>query len=278
MKNYFVKLNILILILFVCHTANAQTVSVRDTATIGAEEKQKQHDEPQTVLAKVEPDDDNEEGVYKRPQRRMLSSQEGGLPILKDPAQHTDEAIQPSAYRTAYQKEDVKYKKNFFIDLVLAGATTSPKEGEGIPFAGYGVGIGYKLKNRHRFYIDLGVYEYWGHIINDLSLDYTLTPVTVSWNYVFFPTKKLHFRIGPAIGFASLSAEYETIFGQKIDGKEKIANSFLAGAEMGLTWNIGRFFKLDIGYKSLGSPGFNVDGVDFSKMLHQPFLSFGIKF
>jgi len=230
------------------------------------------------IIVKKEPDDNSEEGGNNQPQRRMLSSQEGGLPTLKDHEQQAGTAKQSSEYWTALQKADVHYEKKFFVDIVLAGMITSPKEGEGITFAGYGVGFGYLLNNKHRFYVDMGVYEYWGDIIDKVSIDYTLVPVTASWNYVFILSKKINFRIGPTIGFASLSAMYEPFFGEKTKYSEKIANSFLAGAEMGLSWDFSRLFKLEIGYKSLVSPGFNVDGLDFSDMLMQPLLSFGIKF
>ena len=255
-------------------------VSVRKFATIGTEEEKTQSAERQAALVKVEPDynTENEEGEYKKPQRRMLSSQEGGLPVQKEPERQASAVRRPEANRTTPQNTEVKREKKIFIDLALAAAVASPKEGEGMTFTGYGVGFGYMLKNRHRLYVDIGVYEYSDEIVKGFSIDYTLVPVTVSWNYVLFPTKKLHLRIGPAIGFASLDAEYKSNSGEKIGDTEKIATSFLAGVDLGFSWDISQYFKLDIGYKSLVSPGFNTDEVDFSEMLLQPFLSIGLKF
>ena len=257
-----------------------QPASVRKFASIGTEEDKMNDAERQANLAKVEPDydSDSEKGEYIRPQRRMLSSQEGGLPVQKAPERQASAIRRPEADRTASQNAEEKRKKKFFIDLALAAAVASPKEGEGMTFTGYGVGFGYMLKNRHRLYIDIGVYEYSDEIVKGFSIDYSLVPVTVSWNYVFFPTKKLHLRIGPAIGFASLDAEYKSNSGEKIGGSEKIATSFLAGVDLGVSWDISQFLKIDIGYKSLVSPGFNTDDVDFSEMLLQPFLSIGLKF
>ena len=257
-----------------------QSASVRRFASIGTEEEKTQSAERQAALVKVEPDNDsdNEEGEYKRPQRRMLSSQEGGLPVQKEPERQASAVRRPEANRTTPQNTEVKREKKFFIDLALAAAIVSPKEGEGMTFGGYGIGFGYMLNNRHRLYVDMGVYEYWDKIIYDTSINYTLVPVTVSWNYVFFPTKKIHLRMGPAIGFASLAADFESISGEKIGDREQIATSFLVGVDLGLSWDISQYFKLDIGYKSLVSPGFNTDEVDFSEMLVQPFLSIGFKF
>ncbi len=203
-----------------------------------------------------------------------------------------------------YAQPDVKKNqplagtRKWFLDAGLSVYVHIPSEGDAETYVGGALGIALYVTPQSFLLFEFGAYYseseigqfsyiekysngtsktfYDGIITREIST----VPILLSWNYVFSPAEKFHFRIGPILGSTVFTAS--DIYTPEVDNapspNEVSKSVFSYGAGIGFTWDFAKRWFLDGGYRLLGNTAASFENKEIKGIGNQINFTIGWRF
>ena len=163
---------------------------------------------------------------------------------------------------------------------------------------GAALDLGYYFHQKHRLSLDLsigfhslqiGTFEYTktsSEVSKEnfsdgvLNRQYTLSSLLMSYHYVLAPAKKINIRLGASFGANIMFAadRYQPVVDNTPDSENDSDRMAVAGAGLGLIWNIGKNCFVDSGYRAMIGNGLELDDFKLTAPVHQLNLTLGFRF